>query len=169
MNGKSKPYAILVFGAPMSGKTTFAEQFSAKFNAPFLNFNDLREQCRLTRKVALILIEQLAKCKKTLVIEGGLDTEKQRNEIRDILSRAGYNPVLIWVQTDLNAIKQRMRKKFHNVNDAKTALEDSYRKIEAPADYEDFLVISGKHMFQTQYKNVLVGLSERNKRVKKII
>ena len=152
MNGKSKPYAILVFGAPMSGKTTFAEQFSAKFNAPFLNFNDLREQCRLTRKVALILIEQLAKCKKTLVIEGGLDTEKQRNEIRDILSRAGYNPVLIWVQTDLNAIKQRMRKKFHNV----------------PADYEDFLVISGKHMFQTQYKNVLVSLSERNKRAKKI-
>ena len=41
MNGKSKPYAILVFGAPMSGKTTFAEQFSARFNAPFLNLSEL--------------------------------------------------------------------------------------------------------------------------------
>ena len=160
MNGKSKPYAILVFGAPMSGKTSFAEQFSARFNAPFLNLSQLHEECHITRKVALNLILQIAKCKQTLVIEGALDTEKQRNEVRAILNDAGYRPVLVWVQTDLNEIKHRMRHKYKKLEDAKNALAESYKKIEAPSDEENPLVISGKHTFTTQCKNVLTGLSE---------
>ena len=161
MNGKSKPYAILVFGAPMSGKTTFAEQFSARFNAPFLNLSELHDEYKLTRKLALVLIQQLTKCKQTLVLEGGLDTEKQRNEIKDLLAKAGYKPILIWVQTDLNAIKHRMRHKYKKLEDAKAALAEQYKKIEAPSELEHPLVISGKHTFQTQCKNVLTGLSDR--------
>lgn len=167
MNGKSKPYAILVFGAPMSGKTCFSEQFSEKYNAPYLNLSELNEEYGVSRKVGLILISQIAKCKQTLIIEGAIDTEKQRNEVRDLLSKAGYTPVLIWIQTDLNAIKQRMRRKYKTLAEAKTALAESYQKIEAPAEYENPLVISGKHMFQTQCKNVLLGLSERKITAKK--
>ncbi len=164
MNGKSKPYAVLVFGAPMSGKTTFADQFSARFNAPFLNLSELHDQFGISRKVALNLITQISKCKQTLIIEGGLDTERQRNEIRRMLSQAGYAPILVWIQTDLNEIKHRMRHKYNKLEEAKIALANSYKKIEAPSDDEDPLVISGKHTFQTQCKNVLNGLSERRKK-----
>ncbi len=166
MNGKSKPYAILVFGAPMSGKTTFAEQFSARFNAPFLNLSELYQEYKLTRKLALVLIQQLTKCKQTLIVEGGLDSEKQRNEIKEILVKAGYKPVLVWVQTDLNAIKHRMRHKYKKLEEAKNALSEQYKKIEAPSELEQPLVISGKHTFQTQCKNVLTGLSDRKRNVK---
>ena len=166
MNGKSKPYAILVFGAPMSGKTTFAEQFSARFNAPFLNLSELYNEHKLTRKLALVLIQQLTKCKQTLIIEGGLDTEKQRNEIKDILTKAEYKPVLVWVQTDLNAIKHRMRHKYKKLEEAKNDLAEQYKKIEAPSELERPLVISGKHTFQTQCKNVLTGLSDRKRSIK---
>lgn len=167
MKGKSKPYAILVFGAPKSGKTAFAEQFSARFNMPFINLSELHDEYHISRKVGLILVSQIAKCKHALIVEGCLDTERQRNEMRDLLTKAGYNPRLIWIQTDLNAIKQRMRKKYSSLDDAKKALNDSYSKIEAPADYENPLVISGKHMFQTQCRNVIRGLSEREKAQKK--
>ena len=166
MNGKSKPYAILVFGAPMSGKTTFAEQFSARFNAPFLNLSELYDEHKLTRKLTIVLIQQLTKCKQTLILEGGLDTEKQRNEIKEVLTKSGYKPVLIWVQTDLNAIKHRMRHKYKKLEDAKNALAEQYKKIEAPSELEQPLVISGKHTFQTQCKNVLAGLSERKRNLK---
>ena len=161
MNGKSKPYAILVFGAPMSGKTAFAEQFSTRFNAPFLNLADLHEQHHISRKVALALVEQLAKCKSTIVVEGALDNERQRNEMRSIFEKAGYQPALIWVQTDLNEIKHRMRHKYKRVADAKAALDAALKTIEAPSDEEEPLVISGKHTFQTQCKNVLTGISEQ--------
>ena len=166
MNGKSKPYAILVFGAPMSGKTTFAEQFSARFNAPFLNLSELYDEHKLTRKLTIVLIQQLTKCKQTLILEGGLDTEKQRNEIKEVLTKSGYKPVLIWVQTDLNAIKHRMRHKYKKLEDAKNALAEQYKKIEAPSELEQPLVISGKHTFQTQCKNVLAGLSDRKRNLK---
>ncbi len=161
MNGKSKPYAILVFGAPMSGKTVFAEQFSTRFNAPFLNLAALHEQHHISRKVALALIEQIAKCKSTIVIEGALDNERQRNEVRAIVEKAGYQPVLVWVQTDLNEIKHRMRRKYKKVTDAKAMLEAALKTIEAPSDDEKPLVISGKHTFQTQCKNVLMGISDK--------
>ena len=161
MNGKSKPYAILVFGAPMSGKTVFAEQFSTRFNAPFLNLAALHEQHHISRKVALALIEQIAKCKSTIVIEGALDNERQRNEVRAIVEKAGYQPVLVWVQTDLNEIKHRMRRKYKKVTDAKAKLEAALKTIEAPSDDEKPLVISGKHTFQTQCKNVLMGISDK--------
>ena len=161
MNGKSKPYAILVFGAPMSGKTVFAEQFSTRFNAPFLNLAALHEQHHISRKVALALVEQIAKCKSTIVIEGALDNERQRNEVRTIFEKAGYLPVLVWVQTDLNEIKHRMRRKYKKVSEAKAALETALKTIEAPSDDEHPLVISGKHTFQTQCKNVLMGISDK--------
>ena len=163
MNGKTKPYAILVFGAPMSGKSTFAKQFSARFNAPFLNLTELREKHRISRKVGLILIGELAKCKQNILIEGGLDTEKQREEMRHLLREQGYTPVLVWVQTDINAIKHRMRHKFKTLSEAKASLDASYKRIEAPSDLEQPLVISGKHTFQTQCKNVITGLSARSK------
>ena len=161
MNGKSKPYAILVFGAPMSGKTTFADQFSARFSAPFLNLAELHEQHHISRRVAINLISQISKCKQTLVIEGAIDTEKQRNEIRAILEKAGYLPVVVWVQTDINEIKHRMRHKYEKLEDAKRALASSIDKLVAPSESENPIVISGKHTFQTQCKNVLNSLSNR--------
>ena len=46
MEGKKlqKPRAILVFGAPASGKTTFCEKFSSQFRAPYYNLNELAEK-----------------------------------------------------------------------------------------------------------------------------
>ena len=164
MNGKSKPYAILVFGAPMSGKTTFAQQFSQRFSAPFLNINALYDEFKISRKMAMVLVSEIAKCKQTMIIEGGLNTEKQRNEMKKLLTAAGYSPVLIWVQTDQTAIKHRIRHKYNTIAEAKAALEASYKKLEAPSDDEHPLVISGKHTFQTQCKNVLTGISERKSR-----
>ena len=83
------------------------------------------------------------------------------------LEEAGYRPVLVWVQTDLNEIKHRMRHHYKKLEDAKNALAESYKKIEAPSDDENPLVISGKHTFSTQCKNVLTGLSERSKAARK--
>ena len=40
-NKKTKPRAILVFGAPCSGKTTFCEKFSRRFKAPYYNLQQL--------------------------------------------------------------------------------------------------------------------------------
>ena len=93
--GKKKPYAILVFGAPMSGKTTFAEHFSESINAPFLNLSKLEKEFKVSQKLEIELVNQFAKSKATIIIEGHLDTEAERKEIRDILGKAGYKTVVV--------------------------------------------------------------------------
>lgn len=158
--GKSKPYAILVFGAPKSGKTSFAEHFSQAINAPFLNLTHLINEYHVTKKLAAELIVQIAKSRSTIIIEGLIDTEAQRKEMRQLLIRCGYQPILVWIQTDLNTIKQRMRSCYRTLPEAKAALEKAISRIEAPADGEKNIVISGKHTYQTQCRNVVNRLTD---------
>jgi gluconate kinase len=160
INGKKKPYAILVFGAPMSGKTSFAEHFSTSIEAPFINFNKLKDDNKITRKTALEFIRIIARGKQTIIVEGMTDTESNREEMKKLFEELGYRTALIWVQTDMNAIKQRMLHRYKKLADAKAALSASYEHLEAPNESESPIVISGKHTPQTQIKNVLSRLAD---------
>lgn len=153
--GNNKPYAILVFGAPMSGKTSFGEHFGDAINAPFLNLSKLTKEHHITKKLAHEIVQQVSRSKSAMIIEGFIDTEAQRTEMKKLLTDAGYQPIIVWVQTDLNTIKQRMRHAYKSIERAKAILSESYERIEAPADTERPLVISGKHTYQTQCNNII--------------
>ena len=159
-NGKKKPYAILVFGAPMSGKTSFAEHFSTSIEAPFINFDKLQRDQKLSRKSVIEFIRIMSRGKQTIIVEGMGETESNREEMRKLFDELGYQTVLIWVQTDMNAIKQRMLHRYKKLADAKAALSASYEHLEAPTEDETPIVISGKHTPQTQIKNVLSRLAD---------
>ena len=156
---KTQPRAILVFGAPGSGKTTFSERFAKKFHAAFFDLGELERENKLDRKTILFLLEQLAKTNVTLVIEGILDTERERTEVRNILRRAGYNPSLVWIQTDVNTIRQRLRIKNRSATKAKQEYETRIGRMEAPSEVEAPIVLSGKHTFETQLRHVLTQLA----------
>ena len=156
---KTQPRAILVFGAPGSGKSTFSERFAKKFHAAFFDLGELERDNKLDRKTILFLLEQLAKTNVTLVIEGILDTERERTEVRNILRRAGYNPSLVWIQTDVNTIRQRLRLKNRSATKAKQEYETRIGRMEAPSEVEAPIVLSGKHTFETQLRHVLTQLA----------
>lgn len=155
---KNKLRAILVFGTPCSGKTTFCENFAKRFHAPFFNLEEVMEKYGLTKEQTLGFVEQVAKTCQTLIIEGFLDTEKDRADINQILKTAGYSPSLIWIQTDSSTTKQRMKMRLKSVSKAKTEYESRMKSLEAPSDIEPAIVISGKHTFETQLKHVLTQL-----------
>lgn len=150
--------AILVFGAPCSGKTTFSEQFAAQFNATFYDLDALKEKHNLSRQFILLLIAEIAKTGVTLVIEGAIDTEKDRRELAEILRAAGYTPTLIWMQTDVSTIRMRLKNKLKSVEKAKSVYDNRIKTLEAPSDAESPIVLSGKHTYHTQLKQVLTQL-----------
>lgn len=150
--------AILVFGAPCSGKTTFSQQFAAQFNATFYDLDRLQQEHNLSRQFILLLISEIAKTGATLVIEGGNDTERDRKELAEILRNAGYTPTLIWIQTDVSTIRTRLKNKLKSVEKAKTVYENRIKTLEAPSDAEAPIVLSGKHTYHTQLKQVLTQL-----------
>lgn len=150
--------AILVFGVPCSGKTTFGKQFAAQFNATFYDLDLLQQEHNLSRQFILLLIAEIAKTGATLVIEGANGTEKDRKELLTILRNAGYTPTLIWIQTDVNTVRARLKNKFKSVEKAKVVYDNCLKALEAPSDAEAPIVLSGKHTYPTQLKQVLTQL-----------
>ena len=157
---KSKPRALLVFGAPCSGKTTFSEKFAKKFGLAYFDIDELKGQNGFSRKDIIVILEQIAKTKQTVIVEGGLKTEKDRAEIRRVFAAAGYEPTLIWIQTDVTTIRARLKSRYKSVAKAKEIYDSEVGKIEAPSEVEKAIILSGKHTFETQSRHVIAGLAE---------
>lgn len=157
---KSKPRALLVFGAPCSGKSTFSEKFAEKFDLALYDLEEIKASHHLTRKNIILIVKLIARTGKTIIIEGGLSTEKDRAEIRNLLRAAGYDPSLIWIQTDVATIRNRLKARYKSVAKAKQVYEAEVGAMEAPSELEYPIILSGKHTFETQTKHVLAGLAD---------
>ena len=156
---KSQPRVLLVFGAPCSGKTTFCEKFASRFGLTFFDLGCLRSDNNLSRKTLLIILEQIAKTGQTILLEGELKTEKEREEIRRLFKNAGYLTSTIWIQTDLATIRSRLKSRHKTIKAAKEIYDTVIPNLEAPSDLEHPIILSGKHTFETQLKHVLTALA----------
>ena len=160
---KSKPRALLIFGAPCSGKSTFAEKFGKKFKLAAYDLDELMAEHEFTQDEILIILEQILKTRQTILIEGCLNTEKDRIEMRNLIRDNGYEPTLIWIQTDVATIRSRLKSRFKSVSKAKDFYEKAVAEIEAPNENEHAIILSGKHTFETQSKHVVAGLADLSK------
>ena len=166
MEGKktTKTRALLVFGAPCSGKTTFAEKFADKYDVAYYDLNAIEADTNCSRELLAYILSLILHTRKNVIIEGGLDTEADRNAMREILVAAGYEPSLIWVQTDVATIRRRMKTRYKSVEKARSTYDSLVSLMEAPSEAENPIIISGKHTFDTQNIHVLAGLANVDKR-----
>lgn len=160
MEGKKvQPRALLIFGAPCSGKSTFAEKFAKRFGIAYYDLDELKANYNLSRKLILMLVEQLAKTGQTIVLEGGVGTEKEREEMEHILKPAGYSVSTVWIQTDIATIRTRLKSKYRSVAKAKEVYDAVVPRLEAPSEVENPIILSGKHTFETQLRHILASLA----------
>ena len=159
---KNKPRVLLVFGAPCSGKTTFAEKFAKKFNLTYFDLNEVTATYNMSREELLNALALVMRTRNTIILEGCLNTEKDRTEIRNAFRAAGYKPTLIWVQTDFATIRTRLKLRYRTIAKAKKVYEKAIESLEAPTNVEAPIILSGKHTFETQTKHVLSGLADAN-------
>lgn len=158
-NKMNKARAILVFGAPCSGKTTFAEKFSQKFGLAYYDYDELVEE-GFTHEAILRILELITRTRQSIVLEGGLNTENERAEVRNLLRKYNYEPSLIWVQTDIATLRMRLKTRFRSVSKAKEYFDSVTSEMEAPTDFERPIILSGKHTFETQTKHAITGLAD---------
>ena len=159
-NTMTKPRALLVFGAPCSGKTTFCESFSKKFSLAYYDLKAFEDERGFSKENTIFILEQILKTRASIIIESGVDTEEDRIRIRNLLRDYGYDPALVWVQTDVATIRARLKKRCRSVPKAKEVYERAVSSMEAPAESEKPIILSGKHTFETQCRHVVKGLAE---------
>ena len=162
-----KPHLLIVVGLPGAGKTFFAQQFSKTFGAPYLEFAMLRHLSSDSKSAGAIwqyMLEQLIQTKQTLVIEGGSERKLERRELAVFARKHGYEPLFVWVQTEPSTAKTRAVKGIGGKKPltARSSSDFEYEagQFEPLLVTEPYLVISGKHTYASQAKNVLKKLTD---------
>lgn len=154
-----KPHAIIVIGIQGSGKTFFAEKFASTFKAPYIEqalFNDSARDMAAAKHLFDSVLTQTLKAGKSIVLELAFSSRAERADITRTLIKAGYVPMYVWVQVDVETAITRSRK---TSGVSEQEYRDESKRFSAPLQSEKALVISGKHTFATQAKAVLKKFS----------
>lgn len=160
----SRPHVIFMVGLPGSGKTFFAQQFAETFHAPYLDTRAIALYAGSAENADIIaegFAKEIVKTGQTFVFEGTMDTRVKRTEFAKWARSKGYQPLLVWVQTDNKTAMQRSLK---NYDMTREEYEKLIRNFSAPHPSESPVVLSGKHTYATQAKVILSRLSSAGER-----
>jgi predicted kinase len=163
-----QPLLILVIGIPGSGKSYFARKFTEAYKFFYVNTEryayelslkiDTDQAKEVAKKLSLATLEQTFGSFKHMILEGPFDTLKERLEIADMAKLAGFKLLVVWVQTDEEtALTRTMNRDRRRADDRHALMIDQEgfnelnSKFEQPVvGRENFVVISGKHNFDSQ-------------------
>jgi len=165
----TKPHLIVIVGIPGSGKTYFGAQFSKTFNAPFLNFAELQATFGdgHAPKIWDYVLDQLCLTKQTLILEGPGGTKSERQTLSAYARSKGYQTLFVWVQTEPITAQNRATKGTPGVQQTSLLSPDEFvnyaSRFEQLTPAEPYMVISGKHTYASQARNVLKKLVEERK------
>lgn len=163
----ASPHAIIMVGIPGSGKSTFAEHFAETFQAPIINESRLAFEADLNEQqaeaVSNIILQEILKTQRTFLVEPHNLTKVKRAGLIKTVTKAGFRPLLVWVQTESLEAKRRALKPLPAGSGlSNEQFDDLFNTFSAPTVNEKAVVISGKHTYATQLKIVLKQLaSER--------
>lgn len=168
----NKPHSIILVGIPGSGKSFFAEQFADTFKAPIISFDQLRQELFniptfnknediIISRVAAYMLKEVLKTGQTIIYDGQTNLRTERALIAKKSREAGYEPLFVWVQTELSTAKKRALRS--GTNKPALSIEQFNNKLKqfsAPHQIEKAIVISGKHTYASQLKIILKHLVE---------
>ena len=166
----------MIVGLPGAGKSFFARQFSETFGVPVVSVDRIRHELfaeptyskdeqAIVDRLADYQIGELAKTKRSFIVDGRCNNRADRLALERIAEPAGYGTLIIWVQTDEPTAKFRSNKRkpgkiddIYNRSMTSDQFATQAKQLSTP-QRESYVVISGKHAYSTQAKMVLRKLA----------
>jgi predicted kinase len=157
----STPHVIILVGIPGAGKTYFAKQFAETFSAPYLDVNTLQLLTEIPDKKAAelssLLLDEFLKTGRTVIFEGPTHARTYRDALMRRVRAKGYEPLLVWVQTEPVTALARLKKGSTPASFA--VYEERIKRFSPPHIREGGIVISGRHTYATQARVLLKRLA----------
>lgn len=168
----SHPVLVYMYGMPGCGKTFVSRQLSDTLGMAHLNSEQLRYELfdkpqydkteqQIVTHLMNFMTEQFLRVGVSVVYDMSVNRLADRRILRDLAARAGAKEMLVWLQIDLDSAWARCEARDRRTADDKysedfnqAAFEKYIRGMQNPQD-ENALVLSGKHLFNSQ-KTVLI-------------
>lgn len=189
----NKPLLIMLYGFPGAGKTYFARQFCENVQAAHVQGDRIRselfenprydkEENQVVSQLMNYMTEEFLNAGISVVYDTNASRAIQRHAMREVARKAGAKPLLVWFQVDAESSYFRSNKRDRRKADDKYSVALNRQMFDAqagqmqnPVSTEDYIVISGKHTFPTQYAAVshklrelgLYGIDEGNQHMVK--
>lgn len=176
----TKPLLILLYGFPGSGKTFFSRQLadqvlSAHVQADriraelFENPTYAKEENLIVTSLMEYMTGEFLNAGVSVIYDMNAMRASQRRSLRNMAVKAGAETVVVWLQIDAESAYARVAKRDRRKADdryahdlSRAAFDQLASGMQNPEPIEHYLVISGKHVFNTQKSAILRHLQERN-------
>lgn len=174
----TQPLLILLYGFPGSGKTYFARQLCERVQAAHVQADRIRgelfEKPRYDKQENDVIAQlmnymtgEFLSAGVSVVYDANAMRAAQRQLLRSIAHHAHALPLLIWFQTDPDSAFTRSARRDRRRADDKYAATYDHKTFDSliahmqnPSATEDYLVVSGKHTFPTQYSALMRKLRD---------
>lgn len=168
----TKTTIFAMLGLPGTGKTYFARQFADQLGIAHISEDRIRfelfdrpsysrEDNQIVSSIGQYMADEFLTRNASIIYDAENHTNKSRLALSDLAKKHHAKILYIWVQTDLNTCfdratsrdKRKVEDRYTHEIDESTF--NVYKdKISKPSR-EDYVVISGKHLFKTQFLTIL--------------
>jgi predicted kinase len=175
-----KPLFIMLYGFPGAGKTYFARQLCESLQAAHVQGDRIRfelfekpnydkQENEVIAQLMDYMAQEFLNAGLSVVYDVNAMRASQRHTLREMARKAHAQALLIWLQVDTESAYLRTTQRDRRRSDDKyaaaldrAAFNSLVGHMQNPQNIEDYIVISGKHVFKTQYSAVLKRLHELN-------
>jgi predicted kinase len=171
-----KPFLLMLYGFPGSGKTYFARQFSEGVQAAHLQADRIRSELfekprydKQENDIVAQLMEYMAheflSAGVSVIYDVNAARAKQRHMLRGLARSNQAAPLVVWFQTDADtAFARNVKRDGRRADDKyaarwdRTTFDAVIANMQNPTPSEDYVVVSGKHLFNMQQSAVISKL-----------
>jgi predicted kinase len=175
----SKPLLISLYGYPGAGKTYFARQLCENIQAAHVQGERIRselfenprydkEENAVVTQLMDYMTEEFLSAGVSVVYDTNAMRFAMRHGLREMARRHKAEPELVWLQIDTESAYGRASKRDKRRTDDKymqpldrSTFDSVVSGMQNPRNVEDYIVISGKHVFSTQFSAVVKRLHQR--------